>query len=138
MIDPYVCIGTPYRPRLLIIVVYGIFLNEITAEMALGLESVGPHLDRITEDWSNSVDYGHGWVTKIFAAKYNAVETSWRVVDTGLDLLGGFGIFKSAGYERLWRDARLGRIHPANAPLTHELIGKLSLGINPDEQPRWG
>ncbi len=31
MIDPYVCIGTPYRPRLLIIVVYGIFLNEITA-----------------------------------------------------------------------------------------------------------
>ena len=30
MIDPYVCIGTPYRPRLLIIVVYGIFLNEIT------------------------------------------------------------------------------------------------------------
>ena len=30
MIDPYVCIGTPYRPRLLIIVVYGIFLNEIS------------------------------------------------------------------------------------------------------------
>ena len=29
MIDPYVCIGTPYRPRLLIIVVYGIFLKEI-------------------------------------------------------------------------------------------------------------
>ena len=31
MIDPYVCIGTPYRPRLLIIVVYGIFLNEISS-----------------------------------------------------------------------------------------------------------
>ena len=29
MIDPYVCIGTPYRPCLLIIVVYGIFMNEI-------------------------------------------------------------------------------------------------------------
>ena len=28
MIDPYVCVGTPYRPRLLIIVVYGIYLNE--------------------------------------------------------------------------------------------------------------
>lgn len=108
------------------------------AEMALGLESVGSHLDRVAEDWSNGVDYGHGWIIKLFAAKHNAVETSWRVVDTGLDLLGGFGIFKSAGYERLWRDARLGRIHPANAPLVHELIGKLSLGINPDEQPRWG
>ena len=22
--------------------------------------------------------------------------------------------------------------------LTHEVVGKLSLGINPDEQPRWG
>ena len=31
-----------------------------------------------------------------------------------------------------------GRIHPGNSMLTHELVGKLSLGINPDEQPRWG
>ena len=29
-------------------------------------------------------------------------------------------------------------IHPANRCSTHELIGKMSLGINPDEQPRWG
>ena len=35
MIDPYVCIGTPYRPRLLIIVVYGIFLNEISRSVYL-------------------------------------------------------------------------------------------------------
>ena len=108
------------------------------AEMALDLEAIGPHIERIAEDWSNGVDYGHGWVIKIVAAKHHAVEASWRVVDTGLDLLGGFGIFKSAGYERLWRDARLGRIHPVNFFLTHELIGKLSLGINPDEAPRWG
>jgi len=38
----------------------------------------------------------------------------------------------------LLRDARLGRIHPANPALTHEIVGKLALGINPDEQPRWG
>jgi alkylation response protein AidB-like acyl-CoA dehydrogenase len=108
------------------------------AEMAVELEGVGPHLDRITEDWSNGVDHGHGWVIKIVAAKHHAVESGWRVVDRGLDLLGGFGIFKVGGYERLWRDARLGRLHPANPALTHELIGKLSLGINPDEAPRWG
>ena len=29
-------------------------------------------------------------------------------------------------------------LHPGNSMLTHELVGKLSLGINPDEQPRWG
>jgi alkylation response protein AidB-like acyl-CoA dehydrogenase len=108
------------------------------ADMALELEGIGPHLDQVTEDWSKGVDHGQGWVIKIVAAKHHAVESSWRVVDKGLDLLGGFGIFKTAGYERLWRDARLGKIHPANPALTHELIGKLSLGINPDEQPRWG
>jgi hypothetical protein len=32
----------------------------------------------------------------------------------------------------------MGRVHPANSLLTHELLGKLSLGIDPDEQPRWG
>jgi hypothetical protein len=26
----------------------------------------------------------------------------------------------------------------ANPMLTHELVGKLSLGIDPDSQPRWG
>jgi alkylation response protein AidB-like acyl-CoA dehydrogenase len=108
------------------------------AEMAMELEGIGPHLDRVAADWSNGVDYGQSWVVKIVAAKYHAVEGSWRVVDKGLDLLGGFGIFRNAGYERLWRDARLGRIHPGNSALAHELIGKLSLGINPDEQPRWG
>jgi alkylation response protein AidB-like acyl-CoA dehydrogenase len=55
-----------------------------------------------------------------------------------MDILGGGSIFKKGGFERLWRDARLGRIHPANSQLTMEVIGKLSLGINPDETPRWG
>jgi hypothetical protein len=40
--------------------------------------------------------------------------------------------------EQLFRDARLGLIQPANTLLAHELVGKLSLGIHPDEQPRWG
>ena len=35
--------------------------------------------------------------------------------------------------QQLFRDARLGRIHPGNSLLTHEVVGKLSLGINPDE-----
>ena len=73
-----------------------------------------------------------------FAAKYHAVEASWRVVDLGLDVTGGAGIFRSTGYERLLRDARLGRIHPANAFLTHEVVAKTALGISLDEQPRWG
>jgi alkylation response protein AidB-like acyl-CoA dehydrogenase len=51
---------------------------------------------------------------------------------------GGFGIFRKGGLEQLFRDARLGRIHPANSMLTHEIVGKTLLGISPDETPRWG
>jgi alkylation response protein AidB-like acyl-CoA dehydrogenase len=113
-------------------------IQHAIAEMVIELESIGPHLDSVAEDWSNGVDHGAQWPAKIFAAKYRAVEGSWRVVDMGLDVTGGNGIFRSAGYERLVRDARLGRIHPANSFLTHEVVAKTALGISLDEQPRWG
>jgi alkylation response protein AidB-like acyl-CoA dehydrogenase len=108
------------------------------AEMVMELEAIEPHIEKIAQDWSNGVDHGHEWGLKLIAAKYRAVKGSWKVVDTCLDLSGGFGIFRRSGIERLWRDARLGRIHPANSALAHELVGKTALGINPDEQPRWG
>ncbi|MGD0471781.1 MAG: acyl-CoA dehydrogenase family protein [Candidatus Velthaea sp.] len=113
-------------------------VQHAIAQMKIELESIGPHVERIAQDWSNGVNHGAEWPLKIFAAKYRAVEAAWRVVDLGLDVAGGHGIFRSAGYERLLRDARLGRIHPANAFLTHEVVGKTVLGISLDEQPRWG
>ena len=113
-------------------------VQHAIADMGIELESVEPQLDRLAEEWSAGVDYGAGWVMKVLAAKYHAVEASWRVVDKAMDLAGGFGIFRRSGIERLFRDARLGRIHPGNAMFTHEIVGKLLLGINPDEQPRWG
>jgi alkylation response protein AidB-like acyl-CoA dehydrogenase len=113
-------------------------VQHAIADMVIELESIGPHLETIAADWSDGVDHGAQWPAKIFAAKYRAVEGSWRVVDLGLDVTGGTGIFRSAGYERLIRDARLGRIHPANSFLTHEVVGKTALGISLDDQPRWG
>jgi alkylation response protein AidB-like acyl-CoA dehydrogenase len=113
-------------------------IQHAVAQMGIEMESVGPHLDRIAQDWSTGVDHGAMWVAKLFAAKYHAVEGSWRVVDRAMDLAGGFGVFRRAGLERLFRDARLGRLHPANSMLTHEIVGKSFLGISPDEQPRWG
>ena len=80
----------------------------------------------------------HGLAGKIVACKHDVVTRALAVVDTALDLTGGSGIFKRNRIEQLFRDARLGRIHPGNTLLTHEVVGKLSLGINPDEQPRWG
>ena len=108
------------------------------AEMVLELESIEPQLDRVARDYSDGLPLGAAWVIKIVAAKYHAVEGAWRVVDQALDLAGGFGIFKRGPFEQMFRDARLGRIHPANSALTHELCAKLTLGISPDEAPRWG
>jgi len=84
------------------------------------------------------VDHGAAWGAKIVAAKCRATEGAFRVVDLALEVAGGFGVFHRSGLERMFRDARLGRIHPANGFLARELVAKTALGINPDEQPRWG
>ena len=105
--------------------------------MVMALEAVGPQLELTAQGWWNGADYGANWVVK----RVSAIQRRrGRVAggDSALDLAGGFGIFKSTEIERLFRDARLGRIHPANAALSHELVAKTALGINRDELPRWG
>jgi alkylation response protein AidB-like acyl-CoA dehydrogenase len=104
----------------------------------MALESIDGYLGKVCDDWSTGVDHGMDWPVKIICAKHFAVTQAWKVVDTAFDLSGGAGIFKRSRIEQLFRDARLGRVHPGNSLLMHELVGKMSLGINPDEQPRWG
>jgi alkylation response protein AidB-like acyl-CoA dehydrogenase len=113
-------------------------VQHSVAEMAMELDAIEPHIEKVAQDWANGVDHGAAWGAKLVGMKHRAVEGAWRVVDTAMDLAGGFGIFKAAGFERLFRDARLGRIHPANSALAHEFVAKTVLGINPDETPRWG
>src|SRR6478672_4655755 len=108
------------------------------AEMMMELEAIGAQLDTVARDWSTGVDHGMAWPIKIVSAKYRAVEGAWKVVDAALEVSGGFGMFKKSELERLFRDARAGRFHPANSSLSHEVVGKMALGINPDEMPRWG
>ena len=108
------------------------------AEMRIALEAAEAHLDRVCDDWSSGVDHGHDWLVKIVACKHDVVTRARGVVDLALEVSGGSAIFKRNRLEQLVRDSRLGLLHPANPMLAHELVGKLSLGINPDEQPRWG
>ena len=83
-------------------------------------------------------DYGPAWAIKLISAKANAAEKCWEIVDRSLDIAGGFGIFPKSGLEKLFRDGRLGRLHPANRYLTREILGKAMLGVDLDGQPRWG
>ena len=83
-------------------------IAELVMEMEMEMEAIQPHIKKIAQDWSEGVDHGPAWGLKIIAAKYRAVNGAWRVIDKCLDLQGGFAIFKQAGVERIWRDARLG------------------------------
>ena len=108
------------------------------AEMRIALEAVDASIRTVSQDWSAGVDHGPLWPLKIVAARHFCSEQSWRIVDTALQLSGGSGVFRRNRMEQLFRDARLGRFHPANSALAHELVAKFSLGIDPDAQPRWG
>ncbi len=107
------------------------------ADMAVELDSITAHAERVADDWSNGVDHGGLWPAKLVAAKYKAVEGAKRIVDLALDISGGGGMFKRSELERMYRDVRAGGFHPANSPLVHELVGKTYLGVL-GEEPRWG
>lgn len=108
------------------------------AEMAMRLEAMQAQQDRTASDWSNNVDHGDRWPLKLVANKHNIVEGAKEVVDRAMTISGGSGMFKGNELERLYRDIRCGGFHPANSLLAHEIVGKIALGIDLGEQPRWG
>jgi alkylation response protein AidB-like acyl-CoA dehydrogenase len=108
------------------------------AEMRMALEATETYLARVCDEWSEGVDHGLDWPVKIVVAKHFAVARAFEIVDTALDMSGGSGLFKRNRIEQLFRDVRLGRIHPANRLAVYEIVGKASLGLDPDAQPRWG
>lgn len=113
-------------------------IQHSVADMMLNFDPILPHIEQVAEEWSNGVDHGAEWPAKILSAKHHAVEACWRVVDVAMEVSGGAGMFRSNDLERLFRDARCGRFHPANTFLTHEIVAKTALGIDLGEQPRWG
>ncbi|HEX6031471.1 MAG TPA: acyl-CoA dehydrogenase family protein [Tepidiformaceae bacterium] len=108
------------------------------AMMATRLEAMDAQLDRMVDDWSNNVDHGGRWPLKIVSAKYNVVNGAIDIVDRAMAISGGAGMFKGSELERLYRDVRCGPFHPASTLLAPEIIGKIALGIDLGEQPRWG
>jgi alkylation response protein AidB-like acyl-CoA dehydrogenase len=113
-------------------------VQHAVAEMGLCLDTIGPHLDHVAKEWSDGVDHGATWPSRIVSAKHHSVEACWKIVDLAMEVSGGSGMFKTDELERLFRDARCGRFHPANSMLVHEIVAKTALGIDLGEQPRWG
>lgn len=112
-------------------------VQHIVADMALELEAMGAHVERVAADWSGGVNHGGLWPSKIVAAKHRAVQGARQVLNLALDVMGGSGAARGTEFERLYRDVAMGGLHPANNPLTHEIIGKTHLGLL-GASPRWG
>ncbi len=106
------------------------------AEMYLELDAATATVERFVDDWVTGADHGDAWVSKVYSAKWRAVEAAKRVVDIALDVAGGAGMFRGNELERLYRDVRCGGFHPGNDAITHEMVGKSVLGVIA-EQPRW-
>lgn len=113
-------------------------VQHLAADMRMDVESSTALVDRVAADWSNGLDYGNDWPLKFVTAKHHTVEAAKRVVDGAMTISGGGGMFRPSELERLYRDVRCGGFHPANPLLAHEVIGKIALGIDLTEQPRWG
>ena len=107
------------------------------AEMRMALDAGSALLERTARDWTDGVDHPD-WPVRLVGTRYRVITEAFGVVDRALDLSGGAAAFKRNRLEQIFRDVRMGRFHPGNTMLAHELIGKLCLGINPDFSPRWG
>lgn len=107
------------------------------AEMAIELDAIIAHADRVTDDWCSGVDHGGLWPAKLVGVKYAVTEGVRRIAKLALDVYGGGAIFKTNEMERLLRDTMLATIHPANSAVTHEIVGKSHLGLL-GQPPRWG
>jgi len=116
------------------------------AELIMDLDAGAALADRFAAEWADEVTDAATWEPETFlrfvwrcvSMKHQATNAAFRAVDRAIDIVGGFGVSRGGPLERLFRDARMGKLHPANFALTHELIAKIHLGIDPDALPRWG
>ena len=107
------------------------------AEMRIALDAVDALLHSTAQDWTNGVPHVD-WPIRLIGARHFVINQAFGIVDRAMDLSGGAASFKRNRMEQIFRDVRMGRFHPTNDMLTHELIGKLCLGIDPDDPQRWG
>lgn len=112
-------------------------VQHLVAEMRMALDGNEALLTKVAEDWTGGVAH-EDWPVRLLALRHRVINEAFGVVDRALDLTGGAGAFRRNRMEQLFRDARMGRFHPGNTLLAHELIGKLCLGVDPDAERRWG
>jgi alkylation response protein AidB-like acyl-CoA dehydrogenase len=112
-------------------------VQHIVSDMRIAYDAAEALLERTTTDWATGVEHAD-WPVRLVSTRSFVINQSYEIVDRALDLSGGAAAFKRSRLEQIFRDVRMGRFHPGNTLMAHELIGKLCLGIDPDSPQRWG
>jgi alkylation response protein AidB-like acyl-CoA dehydrogenase len=104
-------------------------IQVAVAQAAIELDSIWALLERVAIEWTDGVDHGDKWPAKLLAAKQHAVDGARRVVDLATKVAGASSLLRKNELERLYRDVRSGPFHPPNTDASHDLIGKIYLGV---------
>jgi alkylation response protein AidB-like acyl-CoA dehydrogenase len=67
----------------------------------------------------------------IFVRKSIAAESLQLTVEKALEMVGGGGLLRGMGLERLLRDIHAAQFHPLQAKRQHRFTGRLALGLDP-------
>lgn len=67
----------------------------------------------------------------VLVRKTIAAQSLLIAVEKALEVVGGGGIFRSMGLERLVRDIHAAQFHPLQAKRQHRFTGRLALGLEP-------
>jgi len=94
------------------------------AEMRTELDIAQIYVDRQVE----ALNAGELSADDVAKAKWWTTELQWRVLDTCLQLHGGYGYMEEYPIARAWRDGRIQRIYGGTNEIMKELIGR-SLGV---------
>jgi alkylation response protein AidB-like acyl-CoA dehydrogenase len=67
----------------------------------------------------------------IFVRKAIAAQALLATVEKALEVVGGGGMFRALGLERLLRDIHAAQFHPLQAKRQHRFTGRVALGLDP-------
>jgi alkylation response protein AidB-like acyl-CoA dehydrogenase len=110
----------------------------LVADMDIKLAAARALTLSVADEWMSGELHEAESLPRVVMPKYVATNSAIEVVSHAMQLVGGVGMFKRHPLERHYRDVRAGTFHPFGNDIAREIIGKASLGVPLDDDPRWG
>ena len=98
------------------------------ADMAMGIDALGPQLAHYTSLVDLGEDKPTEWFRLLSGLKHHSVETARAVVDGAMRVVGGGAYRRSHELSRLQRDVLAGVYHPSDTEAVHATVAHHLLG----------